>query len=50
MRLLLVLASLVEVVLLGVKAHRMWSTRRIRAQRARDIRLFWRLYEESHRQ
>ena len=48
MQLLLWLDSLVVFVLLGVKAHRMWSARRKRAQRARDIRLFWLLYHAFH--
>ena len=50
MQLLLVLDGLVVLVLLGMKAHRMWSARRKRAQRARDIRLFWLWYHAFHAQ
>lgn len=48
MQLLLVLDGLSVLGLLGVKAHRLWSARRKRAQRARDIRLFWLLYHTFH--
>jgi hypothetical protein len=48
MQLLLMLDIALVLVLLGVKAHRMWAIRQIRAQRARDIRLFWLLYHAFH--
>lgn len=50
MHLLLVLDGSVVLVLLGLKAHRMWSARQKRVQRARAIRLFWRLYHAFHSQ
>ena len=50
MYLLLMLDGALVLVLLSVKAHRVWVAGRKRAQRARAIRLFWRLYHAFHSQ
>lgn len=50
MQLLLVLDGSLVLGLLGVKAHRLWAARQKRAQRARDLRLFWLCYHAFHSQ